>query len=343
MRRFVAFAVAQGLVASAACSDGASRGTARSSSSASTSTPVEAVDASPVDGSEAGAIDAASAASADGGPGEDAGTSVGFLRIAQFSTAVPAADFCVAAPAGSAFRGPLLGQLAIALGASPDAGLGVLAYERVSTYFTVDAGPLDVRLVPAGAAGCDEALGNDAGAGDGGLGAFESTALPALAGGAFVTILLLDGPSGGPVWGAITDDGALPSGAAALRAVNALTGSGPLDFGFGSFDAGWEPLFTNVLFGAASTVAALAEGTVDTNGYLPVAPFSDVELSARASADASADVASGLASAPFGSLVTVFAVAPASAGAAQAQLLSCMDNAPAVGVLTDCAPAEAQR
>lgn len=275
--------------------------------------------------------------------GDDSAASVAFLRLAHLSTVLPAVDFCVAAPSGGAFRGPLLGQLAAALSAAGDAGTAGLSYAQVSTYFTVNAATLDVRLVAPNASGCDTplSLGGD---GDAGTGTpLEVDALPAFANGSFVTLLLLGPPAsgvdGGTPWTPIVDDGQLTSGNAALRAVNAVPGSAPQDFGFGSFDGGWGPLFTNVPYGAASAQAAPLQPVIDANGYLPVAPFDDQTLSARPSSGATADTAAGTgASVPLGTVASLFAVAaPTSDAGTAASLLLCLDNGTAIGVLSDCA------
>jgi hypothetical protein len=314
------------------------------------------------------AVDDATATSTDDGSAaaSDSGASVAFLRVAQLATAVPAADFCVAVPSGGTLRGPLLGQLAAALSASGDGGTTGLAYAQVSTYFTVGVGAIDVRFVAPGAPDCGTPLstsgdpgdlgdagtttagdGGDAGtgtAGDAATGtALEVDGLPALAANSFVTLLVLGAPGtgadGGAPWLEIADDGQLNSAGAALRAVNAVTGSAPQDFGFGSFDGGWEALFTNVAYGSASAQRAPLQQLLDPNGYMPVAPFDDQTMSARASSGATVDTAVGTgASVPVGSVASVFAVDPAAtmADASAARLLLCLDNGTAIGVLSDC-------
>jgi hypothetical protein len=300
-----------------------------------------------------GGVDAADGAAAETGmiaagdaEAEAGESTVAFLRIAQFARGIPAADFCVAvaAPSGAAYRGPLLAQLGAVLAPFGDAGVAALSLGQVSTYFTVRAeGALDLRLVAPGATGCDVPLPR---ADDGGA-PLEIAGLPPLRGGAFVTLLVLDvppaGPDGGGPWVEIVDDHEPTSGAASLRAVNALAGAGPLDFGFGAFDGGWASLFTGVEFGAASHAAPPAEGVVDPNGYLPVAPFDGHTVSARASTGATGDTAVGAnASVPLGAAASLFAVDVISAtdagdgGAASPALLLCVDNGTPVGVLDDC-------
>jgi hypothetical protein len=293
---------------------------------------------------------------------------VAFLRVAQFSADVPPSDFCVAAPSGSPFRGPLLGQLASAISPSGDAGAArasSLSFGQVSAYFTVRAEAFDLRFVAPGAAGCDVSVPSaDSGP------SLEIDALPSPAERTFFTLLVLAAPGSANAGGSfveIADDGALASGGAAIRAVNAVAGAGSQDFGFGSFDGGWQALFTNVPFGAVSREAGPAEGTTDSNGYLAVAPFAGHTLSARPGAGATADADTAVgsnASLPLGGIASIFAIgavgaAPdaavaqldadateadaSDAGASNAtapsgaSLLLCIDNGAPVGPLADCA------
>jgi hypothetical protein len=263
----------------------------------------------------------------------DASPASTYVRVAQLSTDAPALDFCLGVPATAAVRGPFIGQFVGAAGISSDAGVAGLSYGQVSTYFTVHAGATELYLVPAGSASCSP---------DGGADELQLPPLVAVA----YTILVVgevtpaDGSPGVSVRLIPDGDPTAPSpasGGASLRAINAVSGAGAQDFGFGSFASGWLPLLTGVAFGAADTQAAPSEGMVDPNGYLPVGPFSDEALSARASVGATSDTAVALdASVGFGSIATVFAIGTLGDATHPPQLLLCDDNAPVGGYLADC-------
>lgn len=262
----------------------------------------------------------------------DAGPPQAYLRVAQLSPDAPSADLCVAPHGTTSFQGPLLAQLS-----SPDAGADAaavgLAYAQVSAYLALAPGPYDVRLVVAGAADCSA---------DASAFVPDVTELPSLAQNAYVTLLLAgeQQPTSGDhgfTAVALMDDATLDAGAAAMRAVNAMPSAPLLDFGIGSLDAGWTPLFTDVGF-AAPAHAAPSAGALDPNGYLPMAPLAGQPFSARASTGATGDLASAEnVSLAFGAIATLFAIGKPGDAVHPAALLLCTDNSPTGGIVSDCA------
>jgi hypothetical protein len=280
----------------------------------------------------------------------DASPASTYVRVAQLSTDAPALDFCLGVPGTPAVRGPFIAQFVGAVGISTDAGAMGLSYAQVSTYFTVNAGATELHLVPAGSTSCSSDGGSDGDSGgdaspDSGSPVLGVIQLPPFVAVAY-TILVVgevtpaDGGPGVSVRLIPDGDPAAPSpasGGASIRAINAVRGAGPQDFGFGSFAGGWLPLFTGIAFGSADTQAAPSEGVVDANGYLPIDPFSDEALSARASVGATSDTAVALdASVAFGSIATVLGVGTLGDAVHPPELLLCDDNAPVGGYLADC-------
>jgi hypothetical protein len=293
---------------------------------------------------EGGVLDSAVADALASAPGDDgsgdepeASTST-FVRLAQLSPDTSAVDVCVAPHGSTAFRGPLIGQLAASMGdvdldgGDAEAAPGI-SYSQVSAYMPLDAGAYDVQIVAAGASDCASPL-------------VAATPLPTLAAGAFTTVLLAGeaSPAGAEAplgLTALVDDSVLPGGAAMLRVVNAVPSVPALDFGLGSA-AAWIPVFTGVAFGAAGSHAATGEGTLDPAGYLPIGPLSAQPMSARpADADAATDTAVATSvEVDFGSIATLVAIGGKTGDAAHPpQLLLCIDNQPSGGLLSDCSVA----
>ncbi len=258
------------------------------------------------------------------------------FRIADLSPDAPPIDVCVAPHGTAAFQGPFVQALVGVADASEGGAAPGLTYPQVSAYFSVPAGHYDVRIVAAGTPSCDVPLALDGGA------AVDATNIPALAANSFTTLLAVGevSPSGGDqTFGvtAIVDDAVLVSGAASLRAVNALPDALAQDFGLGSFTGGWLPLLTHVKYGEAGAQAAPDQAAVDSNGYLPIAPLAEATVSVRPSIAASSDTAlSHSVSVDDGSVATLIAIGGDAAGARRFQLLLCIDNEPSGGVLSDC-------
>jgi Domain of unknown function (DUF4397) len=286
-----------------------------------------------------------------------------FLRVAQLSPDLPPIDLCVAPHGTSAFQGPLIAELASSLGGADAASPGI-GYAQISAYVSVAAGQYDVRIVAAGASDCsaavtgvsagvsaDAGVSTDAGVSadagvstDAGVSADVSvSATPTFVANAYSTILVAGervptGTDRGLTVTALVDDAVLSGQAVALRAVNTMPTAPSLDFGYGSFSAGWFPLLTNVAFASASAEAAPSVGAVDARGYLPLAPLASQALSARLSSGAASDAALAKSmTIDTGSVATVIALGGRTGDTAHpAALLLCIDNSPAGGLLSDC-------
>lgn len=273
------------------------------------------------------------------------------LRMAHTSPDAPPLDLCVAPHGTSSFQGPLLAQLALGGGAGDagdadietDAAVPGVAYAQVSAYVALAPGPYDVRIVAAGASSCDSAI---AAGGDAAGPVADWTNLPPLALNTSATLLLAGdlrpaGDDGRLTVTLLTDDSALSTGAAVLRAINAIPSERSLDFGLGSGSA-WEPLLTDVTFGAASATTGPGQGTVDANGYTPIPPLSSQAVSARpSSSDAGADIAVAMnVEIAQGSIATILAIGGKTGDSAHPPaLLLCEDNQPSGGLLSDCSVA----
>ena len=170
----------------------------------------------------------------------------------------------------------------------------------------------------------------------------DATNLPAFAAGEFATVLLAGdlAPAGADApyrAVAVSDDAVLAGGGASLRAINALPAAPEADFGFGSEEASWSPLFANVAFGAASLTAALYQGKADANGYLVIAPFAPGTFSVRASGDAGSQIAvSDGASVSLGTVATILAAGGKTGDPRPPVLVLCSDNSPASGARSVC-------
>jgi hypothetical protein len=295
-----------------------------------------------------------------------------YLRVAQLAPDLPAMDVCVAPHGTTTFQGPLVGQLGqqLAADAGADADASGLTYAQVSAYLPLAPGQYDVRLVAAGASSCTPLSRPDADGGEvdaggphdaepndgsapeeaaadvGSTALTDTTDLPLLRLNTYATLLVVgeSSPSGKDAalrLSVIPDDAVLAGAGAMLRGVNAVPSVLSLDFGLES-PAQWAPLLVNVKFAGASQRAAPGDGTVDSNGYLPIAPFSPTqELSARTSADAATNtaVADGV-EIDMGSIATVIAIGGKTGDTMhRPSLLVCIDNQPSGGLLSDCSVA----
>lgn len=321
------------------------------------------VDGASADGAtvDAGTPPDEAAAAAEAGDDSSVLPPQTFLRVAQLSPDLPPIDLCVAPRGTTAFQGPLVAALASSL-AGADAASPGIGYAQVSAYVSVAAGQYDVRIVAAGATDCSVAVTGvnaDASANaaaDAGMNVTADTDVgadadvspdgstpPTFAASAYATILVAGelAPTAtdrGLTVASIVDDAVLAGQAVALRAVNAMPAAPSLDFGYGSFSAGWFPLLTNVAFAAASAQAASSVGAVDAHGYLPLAPLASQTLSARLSSGAASDaaLAKGL-TIDTGSVATVIALGGRAGDTAHPPaLLLCVDNSLVGGLLSDC-------
>jgi hypothetical protein len=276
--------------------------------------------------------------------GADAGGAVGdaapagappaLLRVAQMSPDLPPIDVCLAIHGTGAFEGPLLAK--IAADAGVDSGAPALEFAQVSAYLSLTAGQYDARIVPAGSAGCDASSS-----------LADGTALSPLAYDTSGTLLVAGdaspaGEDSGLTLVVLPDDAVLASGAASMRAINAVPSVASLDFGYGSFATGWLPLLTAVGFASVGTQVGPNDDPADSNGYVPIEPLSGQILSARASSGATSDTAVADVTVPVGSIATVIAVGGKTGDAIHPPaLLLCIDNQPPGGLLADCSFASA--
>jgi hypothetical protein len=290
----------------------------------------------------------------------EAGPPATLFRVAALSPDTPAFDLCLARHGTGDYRGPLFAQRAEDAGLPADGSAPGLSYPEVSAYLPFDPGQYDVRLVPAGAVSCATALaiptaGPDAGPtadddADTEAGADaatpvplpDSTNLPAFAVGMSTTLLVAGdlSPAGADPALRLTtiEDDAAAQGAISLRVVNAQPSAPALDFGFGSFEGEWTPLFTGVAFESAGSKAAPNQGVADANGYLAIAPYTGT-ISARLSTGATGDaaVANSVSLNVVGSVATLVAIGGKTGDRSHAPaLLLCIDNSPSGGALADC-------
>jgi hypothetical protein len=230
---------------------------------------------------------------------------------------------------------------------APDTGTGADAPDTGTGADAPDTGALDASDASDDAAG-DASIPAEAGLDSGPV----ARPFPSLQDVTTLSALLFDTSSTLLIAGAVSpaageapltftllpDDEVLVSGAAVLRAINAMPGEPALDFGFSS-PAAWVPLFSDVVFGAASAKAAAGEGAVDARGYLPIAPTEGQALSARPfGGDGGTDVAtSSSLEVDLGGIATVIAIGGAAGDSTHpAGILLCSDNQPSGGLLSDC-------
>jgi hypothetical protein len=258
----------------------------------------------------------------DAGIEAEAAAPVTNLRFAAWSPDAPSVgfDFCLATHGTTTWQGPLL-AMAVAdadggAGSLGDGGVTGLQFPSVSTYFQVDPGQYDARIVQAGATDCNTGIGTDA------------TGLPALAANAFTTFATVGdvnkaGNDATVTTVAYADDTTAPSGSGGLRFINAAPDLAAVDMGTGTLAAtSFVALFTNVQFAAAGGQAGSDAGTVDSNGYLGTTQ-SSVEFSVHTSQGGNTDTATATGqSVASGSLVTMALVNGKNGGPAP-QFLVC--------------------
>jgi hypothetical protein len=351
-------------VGTMACGSGTSTlsgsATDAGSSDGGDATSLDSASADGTSESDAGAVDGAAAIETDapgdappsgssgdsgessdaGDSGTEAGPSLGsmptpatmaLLRVANWSTDAPAIDLCIAPHGTAAFQGPIVAELAAS--SMSDGGADGIASPLVSAYVGVTPGQYDGRIVVAGASDCGAGIGPDA------------TTLPSVAVGGSATIALFGSVAAAPgeakmrVFGFL-DDLVAPTGATAIRVINAVSGMPQIDVGTGTLSDGkFLAIFRQVPFGMAGQPGgAWIPFLVDANDYDSNPPLANVVLSAHATG-ASTD-AVPLSSPPpltsigVGSVITI-AVVGGAAGVGTA-LVECFDNAGTVGTLSDC-------
>jgi hypothetical protein len=251
--------------------------------------------------------DDGSSSTTDGGAEAEASTPTTYIRFANWSPDAPTAgyDFCLTPHGTTNWQGPVLGTELGDAGILGDGGTSAIQTPWVTAYFGVDPAQYDVAVVAAGATSCASPL-------------TTANSLPSLADGAFTTIAILgdtnvSGSDKALYVAAFPDDSTAPSGGAALRFINAAPDLAAVDFGTGSNASGastaFQAVFTNVAFGAAGSQAGSDAGTVDSNGYIAVAPVAGVELSAHVSQGGTGDTATASSqSLSAGSITTMVLV-----------------------------------
>jgi hypothetical protein len=273
----------------------------------------------------------------DGGTEAEAAAPVTNLRFTNWSPDAPGVgfDFCLATHGTSMWQGPVLaGAVADAdagAGSLGDGGVTGLQFPSVTTYFQVDPGQFDVRIVQAGATDCNTGIGTDA------------TGLPPLAANGFTTFATVgdvtkSGNDQTVTTVAYADDTTAPSGSGGLRFVNAAPDLAAIDMGTGTLAATrFVALFTNVQFAAVGSQAGTDAGTVDSNGYLATTQ-SSVEFSVHTSQGGTTDTATASSqSITAGSLVTM-ALVNGKNGGPPPQFLVCTGDGMAspTSLLSSC-------
>jgi hypothetical protein len=242
---------------------------------------------------------------------EDGPTSTARLRIAHLSPDAPAVDVCIAPHGTTDFTGPVLAGAGAASG---------LAYGNVTKYLDVEAIQYDVRIVAPGAANCDQAVG----------GLADITDLPVLPEGASATISAigrLDASTSQPFrLAAFIDDTEVTFGKAKLRVIHAAPGTAGVAVGFGG-GVVFDPFIDNVQFGST---------TQANNGYFEVSPIADGEITARDIVSGQDAISIKPVMVPAGAIVTAFAIGTAGNALSPLDVLLCIDNADANGLLSNC-------
>jgi hypothetical protein len=252
------------------------------------------------------------------------------IRVANWSSDAPAIDLCIAPHGTSAFQGPIVAQLAET--SMSDAGAEGIASPLVSAYTLVAPGQYDARVVVAGSGSCTAGIGADA------------TALPIVATGGAETIALIGdvAPSLGGYKKRVVGflDDVSPTGATAVRVINAATAMPQVDVGTGTFASkNFLAIFQHVPVGMTGQPnGAWIPFLVDSNGYDSNPPFSNVVLSAHATGATTDAVplstSPSATSIPAGAVVTIAVVGGASG--TPVSLVTCFDNAGTVDTLGDC-------
>jgi hypothetical protein len=238
------------------------------------------------------------------------------VRIAHLSPDAPAVDVCLAPTGTSAWRGPLLGSLGAVSG---------LSFSKITAYVELPVTTYDARIVVAGATSCSTPAVADT------IGIAVSPGLTATV--AAIGALDRSGTAAhdpGFRLKVYVDDTAVASDKAKLRFVHASPGTPAVDVGLGSGGS-----FTNVFDDVAFSNFA-TNNPMNGNGYIETAPFSS-PVSARLASDGSFDALTAHVSLSASSISTVFAIGGKTGDHTNPlRVLICGDNAPSLGVLTQC-------
>jgi hypothetical protein len=281
---------------------------------------------------DGGSVDAATpdASIADASP-DTLPTDQALVRLANFSPDAASVDFCLAPHGTTTYIGPVVAM------ASPDGGTPGLSFGQVTGYVALGltSDIYDVRTVAGGAADCSTTL----------TGAGDTTNLATLSVGERYTIAALGETtpaSGDHAYSVLLlgDDAVAPSGDAAIRFLHASPSLGALDVGSGSLaTSDFAPWFTHVTYGLTGITSASDGGTVDSDGYLGVAPFSSTTVSAHPSSGSTDTITAAGLSFSTGSVATVFLIGGKSGETTNpAELVLCSDDAepPSGTLLAPC-------
>jgi streptogramin lyase len=249
-------------------------------------------------------------------PGADGATGLAHVRLGNFGSAHDSFDFCLRlhdpANASPYDIGPVLGSHGVSTG---------IPRQAASAYFDFAPGQYDVRLVDAGAQDCTKAtyFSSDAPF----FIPYDIARAPEMAKGTWWTLVAHGfGNHGNDSYTIFQDEHASVPEKALVRFANLTSVPIAMDFGFGS-DASFSPVFTQV----ATQQVGSGDG-VDTLGYLPVAPASQVYAVYR-HAGGGADVAKLLVDLPAGDVASFFAFNID-------YMAVCHDVTPPKGLLSDC-------
>lgn len=238
------------------------------------------------------------------------------VRVAHLSPDAPAVDVCLAPTGTSTWKGPLLASLGAADG---------LSYSAITAYVALPVTSYDARIVVAGATDCT-------------MPAVPDTTGIALAPSIRATVAAIgDLDRSGvaahdpgfrlKVYG---DDDSVAGDKGKLRFIHASPGTPAVDVGLGT-GTGFTKVFADVAFSNVAT-----NSPMNGNGYLETSPFSS-SVTARVAGSASDALTVPHVQLAEGSIVTAFAIGGKTGDHTNPlRVLLCGDNAPALGLLTQC-------
>lgn len=255
------------------------------------------------------------------------------LRFANWSPDAPTIDMCVAPHGTTSFQGPIMAQLAAVEendgGTENEGGVTGLGSPLVSAYILMAPAQYDARVVVAGSGSCAVGIGQDA------------TQLPSLQAGGAETLAIVEQAASAPLDYKMRiigfRDDVSPTGATAIRIINAVPAMPQIDVGTGNLASNnFLAIFQHVPIDmTGQSNGAWIPFLLDPNGYYANAAIRGMLLSAHATgATTDAVTASNPTTISPGSVVTI-AVVGRAAGTGTA-LVECFDNAGTVGTLSDC-------
>jgi hypothetical protein len=327
--RLAGFALA---AAATACGNGDDT---TSPPTASTKAPDATADGAGSDG--AGGGDATS--ESDAAAPEDAGPppALAFVRVANWSSDAPAVDFCVAPHGTKNFTGPLVANLTSAIDSAGviEAGAAALPFPAVSAYTLLPPATYDARLVAAGAADCSVGIIADV------------TNLPAITVGQAITIALIGAahPVGAQPALEMTGflDDTLPPTTTSVRGINASPDLPLVDIGTLKSNK-FTLLMGGIPFGGTAPPPVPDSGvpTADGHGYITAGALAAATIYAASAGTTTPSATAPAISTAAGAIVSFIVVGTSmptlnEAGAPNAQLVECVDNAGTLGNLGSCA------